>query len=110
MAVQTPPFPQTDAYPEGAALQQQVTRRQRRARLWSALFLAATLVGIIALTALLFNIINSAFGYVALQNAVDPEALVLQVQEEQLLALPNLQSSEDDNVLATGVMKEPNAI
>lgn len=41
------------------------------------IFQASTLIGIIALTALLFNIIDSSFGYAAIQYSVDPETLVV---------------------------------
>ncbi|HLF29164.1 MAG TPA: phosphate ABC transporter permease PstA [Anaerolineae bacterium] len=84
--------------------------RHRASTIWRGLFLAATLVGIIALIVLLLNIINSAFGYVSLQNDVDPEALVLAVNEELMLNAPNTESSEDDTVLAEGVAGDPNAI
>ena len=52
------------------------TRRHRRGQVWSSVFALSTIVGIVALTALLFNIINSAFGLVAVENAVDPSSLV----------------------------------
>jgi phosphate transport system permease protein len=109
MAVQTRAMVE-GAYPEGQALQQQVTGRQRRASIWSTTFLASTLMGIVALTALLYNIVNGAFGYVAVQNAVDPQALALTTAETKLLTLPNLQTSEDDETLAAGVAADANAI
>jgi phosphate transport system permease protein len=74
------------------------------------LFLASTIVGIIALGVLLINIINGAFGLVAIQNEIDPESLVLAVKEEEMLNAPNTVSSEDDSVLAEGVAGDPNAI
>ena len=91
-------------------MQQRVAARQRRGLIWQSIFLVSTLIGILALVALLYNIINSAFGYVAVQNKVDPTALVLALAEEKVLAAPNLVSSEDDNVLAEGVLADPNAI
>ena len=74
------------------------------------MFMASTLVGIIALLALLFNIIDSAFGYVAVQNKVDPESIVRGLEESRLLGTANLTTSEDDEVLAAGVAADPNAI
>ncbi len=50
-------------------------RRQKLAAIWKILFLLSTLVGIVALAALLLTIINDAFGLVALQNDVDPASL-----------------------------------
>lgn len=97
-------------YPEGETLKKFVANRLGRATLWSNLFLVATLVGIIALLALLYNILNSAFGYVALQNKIDPAAIVLQVEEARLMAASNLVASEDDEELAAGIAANPNAI
>ncbi len=62
-------------YPEGERLRSFVAGRQRGGQIWKTLFLAATVVGIIALLALLFNVIDDSFGYVAYRNAVDPAAM-----------------------------------
>jgi phosphate transport system permease protein len=97
-------------YPEGEELQVFVRNRNRTGLIWSIIFQASTVVAIIALTALLYNIIDSAFGYVALQNKVDPNALVLAVEEERMLSASNTFSSEDDNELADGIMGNPTAI
>jgi phosphate transport system permease protein len=51
--------------------------RHRTARLWQLAFLASTIVGIVILTALLFNIVNSAFGLAAVQVKVDPATLAM---------------------------------
>lgn len=51
--------------------------RNRSGLTWRWIFQASTIIGIIALTALLLNIINSAFGYVALQAKVDPATLAV---------------------------------
>jgi phosphate transport system permease protein len=50
-------------------------RRQRLAAVWKILFLLSTLVGIVALAALLLTIVNDSFGVVALQFDVDPASL-----------------------------------
>ena len=49
-----------------------VDGRKRVGQIWHIVFLAATVVGVIALLALLYNVINESFGYVAYQNEVDP--------------------------------------
>jgi len=67
---------ESGGYPEGAKLQSFVTGRRRMGQIWKTLFLAATVVGIIALLALLYNVINESFGYVAVQNETDPETLI----------------------------------
>jgi len=52
-------------------------QRHRSGGIWSRLFQISTGVGIVALVALLLNITNSAFGYVAIQNKIDPESLAI---------------------------------
>jgi phosphate transport system permease protein len=76
----------TSGYPEAAAGEKQVVSRQRYGAFWAVLFMASTLIGIIALMALLYNVVNSAFGYVMIQNEIDPEVLV----QEYQVALPEL--------------------
>jgi phosphate transport system permease protein len=67
--------------------------RNRKGAVWHVLFQASTIVGIIALIALLFNVIDSAFGYVAYEARVDPDTLsvdgtpVEDQSKEQLVAL-----------------------
>src|SRR6266540_1111892 len=67
--------------------------RNRKGVLWHMFFQASTIVGIIALVALMLNIINGAFGYVAYEAKVDPDTLAVNgipVQDqnkEQLVAL-----------------------
>ena len=51
--------------------------RNRSGSIWRWLFQLSTIIGIIALTALLMNITNSAFGYVALEAKVDPATLTI---------------------------------
>jgi phosphate transport system permease protein len=82
-----------------------VDARNRKAVLWHVLFQASTVVGIIALIALMLNIINSAFGYVAYEARVDPDTLAVDgtpiddQSQEQLVAL--LQST-----LSSGAYKK----
>ena len=67
--------------------------RNRWGVIWHVLFQASTIVGIIALVALMLNIINGAFGYVAYQARVDPDTLAVDgvpltdQSKEQLVAL-----------------------
>ncbi len=51
--------------------------RNRRGVMWHMLFQASTVVGIIALIALMLNIIDGAFGYVAYEASVDPDSLAV---------------------------------
>jgi phosphate transport system permease protein len=84
--------------------------RHRRAKAWQLVLQASTVIGIIVLTALLLNIIDGAFGYVASQNSIEPADLVMGVQEQLMLTAPNTVSSEDDNELAEWIAASPNAI
>ena len=77
---------------------------------WRFIFIAATILAILALTALLYNIINGSFGAVVTQFKVDPASLVLDLGKEQLIAAPNTVSSEDDNELVAGIEDDPYAI
>lgn len=51
--------------------------RHRVGRVWRTIFRASTLIGIVALTVLLLNVVNSTFGYIAIENAIDPEDLAI---------------------------------
>ncbi len=80
-------------YPEGPDMMADVHRRRRWGTIWRTIFMASTLVGIIALMALILNIVDGAFGYVAVQNVVDPITLavdgvgVQDLSKEQLIAI-----------------------
>ena len=68
-------------------------RRNFTGNIWQGIFIFATAVGIIALTTLLFNIINQTAGYVHYQAKVDPDTLRVnnipleQQTKEQLLSV-----------------------
>jgi phosphate transport system permease protein len=94
-------------YPEGDALDNQISGRHRRGITWQILFQISTIIGIIALVALLYNITNQAFGLVAVQNEVEPASIVLTLQEERLLSAENSITSEDDNALVQGIANDP---
>jgi phosphate transport system permease protein len=73
--------------------------RNRKGVLWHVLFQASTVVGIVALIALMLNIINSAFGYVAYEARVDPDTLAVdgvpltEQSKEQLMSVLQLNIS-----------------
>lgn len=102
--------PHIDAFPAGREQETYVARRQRRGQFWALAFMASTMVGIVALTALLYNVMNSSFGLVVVQNEIDPQTIVKQVMTQQMLAAANLTTSADDSVLAAGVAADSNAI
>lgn len=98
-----------DAF-QGEEYRSNLPARHRSGWIWHIVFQASTVVGVVALTALLYNIVINAFGLAAIQNEVDPASLVLATREETMLAMPNLVSSEDDHELARGIADNPYAI
>jgi phosphate transport system permease protein len=64
-----------EAYNDLTRPSDQLRRRYRTGKVWQGLFFASTAIGIIALLALLITIINQSFGYVAVENKVDPATL-----------------------------------
>jgi hypothetical protein len=103
--------PQSGAgYPEGGELRKFVDNRQRTGQIWKTAFLGATVIGVIALLALLYNVINESFGYVAYQNEVDPSTLTLNFYKEQVIASTRTVTSEDDADLVKGIKDRPAAI
>ncbi|HSJ52482.1 MAG TPA: phosphate ABC transporter permease PstA [Anaerolineae bacterium] len=54
-----------------------LTRRHRTGKAWQIVLQASTVIGIVVLMALLLNIMDGAFGYVAIQNEVDPDSLAV---------------------------------
>lgn len=67
--------------------------RNRKGVIWHVLFQVSTVIGIVALIALMLNIINGAFGYIAYEARVDPDTLAVdgipltEQSDEQLVAL-----------------------
>lgn len=54
-----------------------LAQRHRLGRFWLLVFQGSTLVGIVVLSMLLLNILNSAFGYAVVENKVDPDTLAV---------------------------------
>ncbi len=59
-------------FPDGPALHAVVRGRNLTGRIWQYVFLLATSVGIISLSALLYNILDSTYGLMAYEFNVDP--------------------------------------
>ena len=59
-------------YPEGESFRQSLSGRYRTASIWQALFFSALVIAILSLAALLYNVIDGAFGYVAFEYKNDP--------------------------------------
>lgn len=108
--VKTPAVNIPGRYPEEDELQQFIRRRKQTGSTWQLVFQVSLIIAILALTALLYNIINGAFGFVVVQNQVDPASLVITTDENRMLNATNTVSSEDDNDLVDGIEGNPNAI
>jgi phosphate transport system permease protein len=57
---------------ESGFLLSNLPSRHRAGRAWQLVFLASTVIGILSLTALLLNILDSSFGFVILRAKTDP--------------------------------------
>jgi len=90
--------------PSGLVYHDQVVARQHRGRAWAVIFQAAMLAGIIALCALLLNILNQSFGYVAIVNNIDPAELAVDGVPLDRLSKDNLVEILEANVSA-GLMR-----
>jgi phosphate transport system permease protein len=101
---------QNGAYPQAEAYSAFVRKRRRVGTFFRTLFLLATVLGIVILAVLVLDVANNAFGYVAVQNRIDPERLIDGYYKQQMLSMPRTLTSEDDAVLADGVAARPGAI
>lgn len=75
-------------------------RRKRQGNMWQVVFRASTAVGIIVLLALLFNIANTAFGYVAVEESVDADSLSGDGRALEQLTVAELAAVLEENVSA----------
>lgn len=66
-------------------------KRHRLGKLWRVVFLSATVVGLIALLALLTDVLNGSWGLVAVQYRIDPATLadrpLSELPKEELVAI-----------------------
>ncbi|NLG28167.1 MAG: phosphate ABC transporter permease, partial [Chloroflexi bacterium] len=79
--------------PQGQAFRLQIDRRHRVGRIAQLVFLCATIVGVLGLATLLYDIIDQSFGLVAVRNETAPETLAPdgvpldELAPEQLVAI-----------------------
>lgn len=64
--------PTHNHFPEGPSFRSALNTRYRIASVWQALFFSALLIAIISLTALIYDVVDGAFGYVAYDYKKDP--------------------------------------
>ncbi|MCC7119378.1 MAG: phosphate ABC transporter permease PstA [Anaerolineales bacterium] len=81
----------TDSFPEGSDFYSALKKRYRVASIWQILFLSALFVAMISLTALLYNVMDGAFGYIAYEYKNDPSEFtftpVNELSKEELLTI-----------------------
>ncbi len=96
MSVQTEQIsvPSAGTLPSGEEYRRLTQARQRRGTIWATIFQVSTVIGIIALTALLYTVINQSFGLAVVVNTIDPATLAIdgvsledQTQEQLLEVL-----------------------
>lgn len=82
---------QNNNYPEGSAFYSELQKRYLTATIWQTLFLSALLIAIISLGALLYNVIDGGFGYVAYEYKNPPSEFtstpVSELTQEELLSI-----------------------
>ncbi len=92
-----------DYFPEGSDFHSALKGRYRSASIWQTLFLSALLIAIVCLTALIFNVIDGAFGYIAYEYKNDPSQFtstpINELTKEELLTILK-------NNLSTGAYKK----
>ncbi|NJN16888.1 MAG: phosphate ABC transporter permease PstA [Oscillochloris sp.] len=64
------PHRTTGTMPEGEALIRNVSARQQVGRIWQAVLFGCTILGILILLLLLWNVVNDAFGGIATQSEI----------------------------------------
>ena len=78
-------------YPQGEDFHASLRTRYRSAALWQALFLSALLIAILSLTALLYNVLDGAFGYIAYEYKQAPSEFtstpIDELTREELLVI-----------------------
>jgi len=72
----------TSIFADNRQLAENLKKRHRIGKFWQTVFFFAIAVGMIALVSLLLNIVNGAFGYVIVENRVDPDTLASEPLED----------------------------
>lgn len=84
-----------------------IERRRRRGRVWQALFYLATSIAILALITMLLNIFNNVFGYVLIDNEVQPETLIASGNLEEMESSELIDLLEEE--VSVGVLRRLNS-
>jgi phosphate transport system permease protein len=79
---------QSSIFNDNQQLAENLKKRHRIGRFWKIIFIASIVIGMIALISLIYNIVDGTFGYVIIENRMDPELLADQPLDD--LAAPQL--------------------
>ncbi len=84
-----------------------VKKRYRISNTWNIVFTISTVIAVVMLILLLMNIINGAFGYVAIENTIEPTELIStgnldELNEKQLIEIL-------ETKLSTGLIRRYNS-
>jgi phosphate transport system permease protein len=88
-----PPDGGSSSGENGGEFDVRVGQRHRAGWIWRLIFQVSTIVGVIVLTALLFNVLNQTFGLAAVEYRVDPATLAVdgvpleELEKEQLVTV-----------------------
>jgi phosphate transport system permease protein len=78
-------------YPQNEDLHRLIDARYRSASIWQAIFLLALLIAIVSLTALIYNVVDGAFGYIAYEYKKAPTEFtstpVAELTKDELLVI-----------------------
>jgi len=81
----------TNPYPQDEAFHRLTKLRYFVANLWQAIFLSALLIAIVSLTALLYNVVDGAFGYIAYEYKKAPTEFtstpIAELTKDELLVI-----------------------
>ena len=78
--------PLSGHYPTGTAQARRTSRRRHVGQVWQYLIRISTVVGLIVLGTLLYNVINSVFGYILVQDTFSSDLLLMIQQDHVQLA------------------------
>jgi phosphate transport system permease protein len=83
--------PTHNHFPEGETFRKSLTSRYRIASTWRGIFFSALVIAMISLAALLYNVVDGAFGYIAYEYKNDPAEFTAKplddLNQQELLAV-----------------------
>ena len=85
-----------------------IQHRRRAGLIWQIVFYLSTTLAVAALVVLLLNIINSAFGYVAIKNTIEPKTITPAGQEYRDLSEEQLIEILEENI-SSGLLRRFNS-